>query len=212
MFAFRLEDYPEGTLVRGGPPIRLFRWTWLERLTHTNWVEVCAVGLSLTLGLTVKGLQSWSWPGFAALFAVGFALLWPLTEYCMHRFLFHFEPRYRWQAILRFLLHDIHHVQPEVPTRLLMPPLVSLSVAALILALLRATCGAGMYPLGAGMALGYLTYDLMHFWLHFGNPRLRWFRALKRHHMRHHYLDPAHGFGVSTALWDRLLGTECSKT
>ena len=31
--------------------------------------------------------------------------------------------------------------------------------------------------------------------------------AIKNHHMKHHYQDPAKGFGVSTPLWDIIVGT-----
>jgi sterol desaturase/sphingolipid hydroxylase (fatty acid hydroxylase superfamily) len=31
--------------------------------------------------------------------------------------------------------------------------------------------------------------------------------AIKNHHMKHHYQDPSKGFGVSTPLWDVIVGT-----
>ena len=30
----------------------------------------------------------------------------------------------------------------------------------------------------------------------------KFWSAIKDHHMKHHYVDPKHGFGVSSPLWD----------
>ena len=55
----------------------------------------------------------------------------------------------------------------------------------------------------AGVILGYVAYDCMHYLMHagvLGGP-------LREAHMRHHYKDPGAGFGISSPLFDWALGT-----
>ena len=55
----------------------------------------------------------------------------------------------------------------------------------------------------SGMLLGYVAYDCMHYWEHSGLLG----GALKANHMRHHYVDPDVNYGISSPLFDLLLGT-----
>jgi len=61
------------------------------------------------------------WASIPAFF--GGILLWSFAEYCLHRFIFHFTPRTQRQKRIAFLMHGVHHAQPRVKTRLVMPPL-----------------------------------------------------------------------------------------
>ena len=61
--------------------------------------------------------------------------LWTLAEYNVHRFLFHLRPRSPWQERMVFLLHGIHHYQPHCKTRLVLPPALSVPMAAIFFAL-----------------------------------------------------------------------------
>ena len=59
----------------------------------------------------------------------------------------------------------------------------------------------------AGMILGYLSYELVHYAIH----RSKWFRVylrpLVRHHLYHHHKDDGRCYGVTTPLWDWIFGT-----
>ncbi|MGE5414237.1 MAG: sterol desaturase family protein, partial [Syntrophomonadaceae bacterium] len=57
---------------------------------------------------------------------------------------------------------------------------------------------------------GYLCYDTIHFAVHHASGRSRILRPLKRHHFRHHYADSTRDFGVSSPLWDYIIGTRGS--
>lgn len=59
----------------------------------------------------------------------------------------------------------------------------------------------------AGSISGYIVYDMIHYYLHHGTPYGSYFRALKRYHVKHHYLDQQKGFGISSKMWDYPFGT-----
>ena len=62
-------------------------------------------------------------------------------------------------------------------------------------------------PFFVGFLIGYLIYDLSHYAIHHFNMHGKFWLAIKNHHMKHHYQDSAKGFGVSTPLWDVIIGT-----
>lgn len=203
-------------LAADTPPIRLFRSKYLEFFTHTPVIVVPLFWGPIALLYALKGYQVWPsatpWWWFLAALALGCLLLWTLVEYVIHRFLFHCRPRTRWQEELLFLFHGIHHVQPHAPTRLVMPLSVSIPLGALFIGIFQRTCGwVGhpylSYPALAGFALGYISYDVLHYGVHHWQVRAPWFKRLKRHHMEHHFKTPDQRFGVTSDRWDRLFGT-----
>lgn len=40
----------------------------------------------------------------------------------------------------------------------------------------------------AGVAFGYVIYDLIHYYLHHGTPATDYFKDLKNYHVKHHYV------------------------
>ncbi len=70
------------------------------------------------------------------------------------------------------------------------------------------TVGSVSAPaLFAGFVAGYLVYDTTHYAVHHYRARTRFGRYLKKHHFRHHYLNPGKDFGVSSPIWDLVFGT-----
>src|SRR3954466_973423 len=98
--------------------------------------------------------------GTAVLLAAGGYLLWTLTEYWMHRLVFHFEPEDGIGARLHWIIHGVHHDHPNDPLRLVMPPSVSIPLALGfwgLFVLVLGTPWANVFT--AGFLAGYLTYD-----------------------------------------------------
>lgn len=60
----------------------------------------------------------------------------------------------------------------------------------------------------AGTLVGYVWYDVCHFYIHHSKPLYPFLQFLKKYHMNHHYRTPLLGFGVSNPLWDLAFGTE----
>jgi len=66
-------------------------------------------------------------------------------------------------------------------------------------------------PFFVGFILGYLGYDMTHYAVHHYNMHNRVWLAIKNHHMKHHYMDSTKGFGVSSPIWDEVMGTNFPK-
>jgi sterol desaturase/sphingolipid hydroxylase (fatty acid hydroxylase superfamily) len=202
LFASQFEEYDEEKIIYDQQPIRLFKSDVLEWFTHVSPVVVLVLFMPVVFGAVV----------LPAMFLVGLGV-WTLTEYLVHRFFFHLEPQTVWGKRLIFLFHGVHHVQPHVKTRLVMPPAVSIPGAllfgAVFLAAFRALgVEALMWPTFGGFTLGYIGYDLLHYAEHHMPMRGPILKFLKRHHMEHHYKTPKARFGVSTSVWDEVFHTE----
>jgi len=134
--------------------------------------------------------------------------IWTLIEYFGHRYLFHFEFPGRFGARIHFLIHGVHHVHPNDPLRLVMPALLSGPIMAIALAVTTLLFGLPLaYPVLMGFIIGYLAYDMTHFYLHHAEPKTRIGLAMRRAHMLHHFRDHSRGFGVSAPWWDHVFQT-----
>jgi sterol desaturase/sphingolipid hydroxylase (fatty acid hydroxylase superfamily) len=220
LFATRFELYDEDKIIHDQVPIRMFKSDILERLTHVHPVTVLALFMPVVLIALFRGAQlvdsptGWLW--LLVMFAAGICL-WTLVEYLVHRFLFHYQPTTVWGKRLLFLFHGVHHVQPHVKTRLVMPPVISVPSGLLFFALFRNVFGlinadALMWPMFAGFTLGYIAYDMLHYAEHHLPMKGAVLRYLKRHHMEHHYKTPQARFGVTTSAWDTVMHTEPPRT
>jgi 4-hydroxysphinganine ceramide fatty acyl 2-hydroxylase len=134
--------------------------------------------------------------------------VWTLTEYTLHRFIFHFQPKSKFGQKLHFIFHGVHHDYPNDSKRLVMPPSVSVPLATLFYFIFKLVLGVSFVaPFFVGFLIGYLFYDISHYAIHHFNMHSKLWLAIKNHHMKHHYQDPTKGFGVSTPLWDVIVGT-----
>jgi sterol desaturase/sphingolipid hydroxylase (fatty acid hydroxylase superfamily) len=196
-------------------PIRLFKSNFLEFFTHITPTAVLIIWLPfaaymLARGILLRPAQASGW--FLPLaFFIGF-FLWTLSEYLLHRFVFHFKPRNPRQERITYLFHGIHHHQPQCKTRLVMPVVVSIPLAVIFYLLFNLVLGAlgaahWAAPMISGFTIGYLTYDLTHYATHHFPMRSGWAKYIKRYHMQHHYKTPDARFGVSSPLWDFVFGT-----
>jgi dihydroceramide fatty acyl 2-hydroxylase len=135
-------------------------------------------------------------------------VVWTLTEYWLHRVVFHFEPEQGLGARLHWIIHGVHHDHPNDPMRIVMPPSVSVPLALGFLGLFVAVGGSGWgIAAFSGFIAGYLAYDMLHYHTHHHVPRTRLGRKLRELHMRHHFQDHHAGYGVSAPYWDHVFGT-----
>src|SRR3954466_4903457 len=103
-------------------------------------------------------------PDLTALKTVGLVaggwLFWTLMEYWIHRLVFHFEPESGPGARFHWIIHGVHHDHPNDPLRLVMPPSVSIPLAAGFYGLFVLSMGSAKGSVFAsGFFLGYLVYD-----------------------------------------------------
>jgi sterol desaturase/sphingolipid hydroxylase (fatty acid hydroxylase superfamily) len=199
-----------GDVLRASPP--MFESRVLDALSRVHpAVPVLIFGPAIAL-LAAWSLSHRSVAATLGLAAGGYGL-WTLFEYWLHRLVFHFEPQQGLGARMHWIIHGVHHDHPNDPLRLVMPPAVSVPLAGLIFALLYLILGAGYGPaVGAGFFLGYLAYDMTHYYLHHFRPRGPLGRALRERHMRHHFQDDTRGFGISAPYWDEIFGTSWRRT
>jgi len=139
------------------------------------------------------------------------ALLWSLTEYLLHRFLFHRITPTPSGRRVHFVLHGVHHDFPTDVGRLVMPLGVSIPIGVVIYLALYFALGhvapALIDPIFVGFGVGYLAYDGIHYGTHHFKMERGVARWLKRYHMVHHHTGEEARWGVSSPLWDILLGT-----
>jgi dihydroceramide fatty acyl 2-hydroxylase len=139
---------------------------------------------------------------------LGGLFVWTLSEYLLHRWVFHWvndTPRGR---RIHFLLHGVHHDFPNDRDRLVMPLPTSVPLAIIFYSLFFLVLGKALCePFFAGFTIGYLFYDGTHYFVHHFTPKSRWGKLLRRHHLTHHHADHDGGFGVSTPLWDLVFRT-----
>ena len=148
----------------------------------------------------------------SALGFVGGYGIWTLSEYWVHRLVFHFEPEKGLGARLHWMVHGVHHDHPNDPMRLVMPPAFSLPLAAMFCGVFIGAFGAPLaWAVSAGFFAGYLFYDMLHFGLHHARPKSRVGKRLRELHMRHHFDDDERGFAVSAPWWDMVFGTYSGK-
>uniref|UniRef100_A0A452UE68 Fatty acid 2-hydroxylase n=1 Tax=Ursus maritimus TaxID=29073 RepID=A0A452UE68_URSMA len=210
-------------------PIRLFHSDLIEALSKSVWYSVPIIWMPLMLYVSwshyrtlaqgnVRLFESFStgnvgsFPesAFPGLFVLGM-LLWSLMEYLIHRFLFHMKPPSdsHYLIMLHFVLHGQHHKAPFDESRLVFPPVpASLGIAFfyIILRLLLPEAVAG--TMFAGGLLGYVIYDMIHYYLHFGSPHKgSYLYNMKAHHAKHHFAHQQSGYGISTKLWDHFFHT-----
>jgi len=199
-------------LVHDQEPLRLFRSDFLEFFTHIHPLVVLLIWLPVSGYFAFLAVRRGTAPSVILGLLMGL-FLWTLAEYLLHRFVFHFPPRSERQEKILFLFHGVHHAQPKCKTRLVMPPAVSIPLAVLFYGLFWLVVDralglpAWLPPIFAGFIAGYLVYDMTHYATHHFPMRRRLLKALKRHHMQHHYKTPNARFGVSSPLWDLVFGT-----
>ncbi len=190
---------------------RAFENPILERLSRIHpVVPVCiwgpiAVGL-VTLG-TIRGVGVGATAG---LFGLG-VLVWTLTEYLLHRWVFHWQPTNPALRKAFYPVHQLHHDYQEWD-RLVAPPLMAVPIWMSFLGLFYWLLGTPtLFPFFAGFTIGYLGYDYVHLYTHFARPKSAIGKGLRRRHLQHHHACPDRWYGVSSPLWDYVFRTHVPK-
>ncbi len=166
-----------------------------------NYTLAMAADAMASVGMFVWAAFSLQ-PGLELIPVVVCALLgYTFTEYAWHRWLFHGRtaPRSLLQG------HGRHHAEPQA--RLALPFFTTLPHLALVWGLAALASGPGRAALFAGVWFGgYTAYGGIHHLVHTPGVTNGYIVRLRAIHDMHH-ARPRRNFGVTTALWDRVLGT-----
>jgi sterol desaturase/sphingolipid hydroxylase (fatty acid hydroxylase superfamily) len=189
--------------------VAMFERSWLDKLTHMHPSTPVILYLPVILYFLYRTFAAHQLGLFTAagLFVAG-GFVWTLTEYLMHRFVFHYQPTTRWGKWVHFVFHGVHHDYPRDSSRLVMAPVVSIPLAVLFYCLFLILAGpVRLPPFFAGFIFGYLCYDMIHYATHHLPMHSRIGQWLKQYHALHHYQDADLSYGVSTPLWDYVFRT-----
>jgi sterol desaturase/sphingolipid hydroxylase (fatty acid hydroxylase superfamily) len=193
--------------------IRVFQDPRLEKLTHVHPVTPLLLWVPIVSFLYYYSFTTlhFSVSSVLLLFALGL-FVWTLAEYFLHRYVFHFNATTPFQKRIQFLIHGLHHDDPNDPTRLVMPPAGSLILSVPLYLAFRFIFGIlgapdATIPFFASFVIGYLCYDYIHYGVHHFKPTSKLGKMIKQHHMLHHFVDHEAKWGVSSPVWDYALGT-----
>ena len=186
---------------------RLFDNPLLDKLSRVHWSVPLFIYGPVIMALGAVSFRLIAPTAVLGMTALGY-LIWTLIEYFGHRYLFHWEFPGDFGKRIHFLIHGVHHDHPNDPLRLVMP--ILLSGPIMIIAWLVATLlfGATLrFPGLMGFVIGYLAYDMVHYYTHHATPTTRLGMTMRRLHLMHHFRDHDKGFGVSAPYWDFVFGT-----
>ena len=205
-----MEAHDRSERLSASPP--LFKSEFLNFFSRVHPAIPAVIFVPVIVAMEWLGADR----GFAAwellLLSLAGVAIWTLTEYWLHRLVFHWEPDNAFGRRMHFIIHGVHHDHPNDPMRLVMPPSVSVPLALGFWALFHWVIGGQSADLFAcGFLVGYLAYDMTHYHLHHHKPRTRLGKLFYELHMRHHFQDHTRGFGVAAPWWDTAFGTRLKR-
>lgn len=189
--------------------VRMFKSDFMESLSRVHPSVPLIIFVPVILYMLYLSVFDFKIGVLSIIGLVVFGLfIWTITEYLLHRFVFHWELKSEIGARIHFIFHGVHHDYPSDSRRLVMPPSVSIPLATLFYFLFSFLIGnIFVLPFFAGFLTGYLFYDITHYAVHHFNMHSKFWLAIKNHHIKHHYQDPDKGYGVSSPFWDYIFRT-----
>ncbi len=187
---------------------QLFKSPVLEKLSRTHISVPLTIFLSFSAFLLYWSITTTSLNAFqtVAMFLLGIiSFTW--VEYIVHRYVFHMHTYTKVRQRMQYFIHGVHHEFPKDKERLAMPPLVSVTIATILLLVFRAILGDFAFSFLPGFVVGYSGYLSIHYMIHVYQPPKNFFKTLWINHGIHHYKNGDVVFGVSSPLWDYVYGT-----
>lgn len=200
---------PKNYVSNKDETVRMFKNDLLESLSRVHWTTPLIMYIPIILYFIYRSyfILNLTGKNIILLFLFGI-IIWTFTEYTLHRFVFHYQPKSAFGKKIHFIIHGVHHDYPKDSKRLVMPPSVSIPLALFFYWLFTLLIGSiFIFPFFAGFLTGYLFYDTTHYAVHHFNMHSKLWLAIKNHHMKHHYQDSNKGYGVSQPTWDYVFGT-----
>jgi sterol desaturase/sphingolipid hydroxylase (fatty acid hydroxylase superfamily) len=205
-----IEDHPPKAYRKRSKGFQVLQNDFMEKWFGTShWITpgvwfIPVITLCVWSSLTREGLP---WMLVAGLF-VGGMIGWTFVEYLLHRWLFHLPPSSNaFLKELQYVMHGYHHEFPDDPGRLVAPPALSWPLAIVVGTIYMFAFGTWWTAIFGGTVAGYLGYDWMHYYTHHGRPKNFAGRFMRQFHFEHHFGTADSQFGLSSPLWDYVLGT-----
>jgi sterol desaturase/sphingolipid hydroxylase (fatty acid hydroxylase superfamily) len=183
-------------------PPRNILLTTAERMIYSaqNYWLVLVSDVAGAVGFLIVGLRHLSSSATAAVVSVIVAFLASsFFEYAIHRWVLHGRPSMARRG------HARHHANHTA--LISTPALVVISAACALWAMLSLVFPADIASLLVfGLYAGYNHYALLHHLQHRPGRSFACLAGLERVHRLHHAQHTVN-YGVTTTIWDRLLGT-----
>jgi len=155
------------------------------------------------------------WSGTDVVVAGVLVALQPFTEWSIHVYVLHVNPRGRvTQALDRAagLAHRLHHQDPYDLRWQFIHPRVAVGGVVLDVAIVVGFRTPAALTGVMIAALLTTAYEWVHFLIHTDVPARRWpYKQLHRAHRLHHYRNENYWLGVTNHLGDRVLKTYPAK-
>jgi 4-hydroxysphinganine ceramide fatty acyl 2-hydroxylase len=160
-----------------------------------------ALAIVACAAIFATGTIAFSW-----LTAVVGALVFFVSEYATHRFLFHARPsRIGWVLKLQHRLHYDHHIDPPTLELLFLPIWFVVPTALLYFGVFWAISHSVAVATSAlfGVLWATLYYEWVHYVAHVPFvPVTAVGRYMKKYHLWHHFKNEHYWFGVSNPSMD----------
>jgi dihydroceramide fatty acyl 2-hydroxylase len=181
------------------------------RTARRRFYPVTILYSAYTVVILALGLRARPWTTLAYL-ALGVAI-WTWLEYRVHRHVLHgrFPDGSGWlqHGLHRFFdtMHGDHHLRPW--DGMYINGFLDSLPFAVVFALLSFLAPLPTAPvLVAGILECYVAEEWVHYSVHFHRFRWRYFDYIRRHHLYHHSpRGTGIAFGLTSGLWDAVLGT-----
>jgi len=144
--------------------------------------------------------------------AAAVAVVYPLAEYSLHRWVLHGRFLYKkaWSAKVWKRIHYDHHQSPHdllVLFGALYTTLPTIAVVALPTGWLIGSAAGACTAFATGLLL-FVLYEFCHCVQHLPYlPRNRWLRGIKRRHLAHHFHSDRGNYGITSTIWDTVFNT-----
>jgi sterol desaturase/sphingolipid hydroxylase (fatty acid hydroxylase superfamily) len=189
--------------------IRLFKNPYLESLTHVHPIMPLLVWAPFIAYLFYQSFtqNQINMNEFFVFVFIGLTV-WTITEYLLHRIVFHWDAKSAIGKRFVFMFHGLHHDDPQDPTRLVMPPVPAILIVYILWQLFSLVIpGQYMNIFMANFLIGYLCYDYIHYATHHFPMTSTVGKYLRKYHLQHHYSGEKSKYGVSNPLWDYVFKT-----
>src|SRR6266849_9535599 len=207
--------------LEGGPlepkrPFRVYKRAQ-ERISRHNLYQTTTLYTLSSVILFILAFR-WNHPYRAIAFYLGGIPFWMVVEYFSHRYILHrhFKVSKKWYK--KFLtglankylgpLHFGHHERPFDGNHMSgeLRDLLPLFVAGMAVSFIFPPFTLAMVFAGAFQS--YVAEEWIHHSVHYYNFRDPYFRYMKKHHFYHHTSNGmTRGFGLTSGIWDRIVGT-----
>ncbi|XP_070500689.1 uncharacterized protein [Chironomus tepperi] len=207
------DDYIKWIHLPVDRPMRIFENDILELMFKSTWYMPLLFWIPVIIGIIINEMTQLN--NILERNSIVFiqlmigTCLWPILEYFIHRYIFHLDCRqFPSLKTFHFMIHGGHHKVPFDKHRLVLPPIPGAMTAICFYHFLKLLSFYNLisYPKlkMAGILIGYLYYDMTHYYIHFASPTSSYFYNLKRNHNRHHFVNQEKGYGVSNDLLNSL--------